>query len=269
MVTDEDWQASESFSQELQKRKGVIGALDRFDATFFGIHYKQANVMDPQGRILIESSYMAILDAGIHPQQIRGTNTAVFVAVCFSETEKFLLYDTLNSNGFNLVGCSRSMMANRISYSLDLKGPSDTIDTACSSSVYALDAAFSAIRSGQCEAAIVCGTNLLLHPYTSINFMRLGVLARDGICRPFDEHASGYVRSESICAMYLQKAKDAKRIYAKVLYSLTNCDGYKPEGITYPSGQIQEQLLMRFYKDINLDPAVVSYVEAHSTGEWD
>lgn len=95
---------------------------------------------------------------------------------------------------------------------------------------------------------------------------RLGVLAADGFCRPFDKNASGYVRSEAISVILLQKAKDAKRIYATVEYSKTNCDGYKLEGITYPSSHMQEKLLNEFYKDIELDPSTINYVEAHSTG---
>lgn len=95
---------------------------------------------------------------------------------------------------------------------------------------------------------------------------RLGVLAADGYCRPFDINASGYTRSEAVCVMLLQRAKNAKRIYATVEYSKTNCDGYKPEGITYPSGIMQEKLLSQFYADIKLDPSTVSYVEAHCTG---
>lgn len=92
--------------------------------------------------------------------------------------------------------------------------------------MFAIDAAFSAMRSGQCENALVCGTNLLLHPYTTINFNRLGVISKEGQCRSFDENGSGYARSESICAIFLQKARNAKRIYAKLVYSNVNCDGY-------------------------------------------
>lgn len=127
--------------------------------------------------------------------------------------------------------CSRAMLANRISYSLGLSGPSFLVDTACSSSMYALDAAFTAIRTGECDAALVGGSNLLLHPYTTLQFARLGVLAKDGFCRPFDHKASGYTRSESICVMYLQRAKNAKRVYANLVYSKCNCDGYKIEGM--------------------------------------
>lgn len=92
--------------------------------------------------------------------------------------------------------------------------------------MFALDSAFSALRSGQCENALVCGTNLLLHPYTTINLYRMGVIASDGHCRVFDEEASGYARSESVCALFLQKSRNSKRIYAKVVYSNVNCDGY-------------------------------------------
>lgn len=136
------------------------------------------------------------------------------------------------------------MLANRISYSLGLSGPSFLIDTACSSSMYALDAAFTAIRTGECDAALVGGSNLLLHPYTTLQFARLGVLAKDGYCRPFDHKASGYTRSESICVMYLQRAKNAKRIYANLVYSKCNCDGYKIEGEFFSMFFLKEFLII-------------------------
>lgn len=158
------------------------------------------------------------------------------------------------------------MMPNRISYTLGLHGPSYLVDTACSSSMYALDAAYTAIRTGQCDAAIVGGSNLLLNPNSSLEFSRLGVLALDGYCRPFDNKASGYVRAEAICTILLQKKKDAKRIYAKVIHSKTNCDGFKMQGITWPSGPVQQKLLLEFYRELNVRPSSVNFVEAHSTG---
>lgn len=94
----------------------------------------------------------------------------------------------------------------------------------------------------------------------------MGVIAKDGFCRPFDHKASGYTRSEAICVMFLQRQKDAKRIYANVVYSKANCDGYKIEGITYPSGDMQEALLSEFYNDLQMDPSTLTYIEAHSTG---
>lgn len=161
------------------------------------------------------------------------------------------------------------MMANRISYTLGLTGPSFSLDTACSSSMYALDSAFNAIRSGECEAALVCGANLLLHPHTTINFVKLGVLSPSGYCRPFDVDSDGYSRSETICAIFVQKIRDAKRAYAQLVYSQTNCDGYKEEGITFPSSKMQTKLLNEFYGNIDVDPKTIDYVEAHATGELD
>lgn len=99
------------------------------------------------------------------------------------------------------------------------------VNTACSGGLTAFDLAFTALRSGQCENALVCGTNLLLHPFASHKFCRLGIVSKDGHSRVFDEGASGYVRSESICALLLQKSRDAKRIYAKAVYSNLYCDG--------------------------------------------
>lgn len=108
--------------------------------------------------------------------------------------------------------------------------------------------------------------------FSSIAFFlyvfRLGVIAKDGYCRPFDHKASGYTRSEAVCVMYLQRKKDAKRIYANVIYSKVNCDGFKVEGITYPSGTMQRTLLTEFYDDIQMDPSSLTYIEAHSTGTF-
>lgn len=254
------------YHTEVPRRMGNIGDIDRFDAQFFGVNRKQAEIMDPQGRLLQERAYEAITDAGINPKALRGSRTAVYIGACFAESEKTWFYERLSERGFGITGCSRAMMANRISYALGLEGPSFLLDTACSSSAYALDAAFSAMRSGQCDAAIVGGTNLLLNPHTTIQFARLGVLAQDGQCRPFDRAASGYVRAEAVATLFLQKRRDAKRVYATLVYSKTNCDGFKVQGITYPSGRVQEQLLSEFYGDLRQDPSGVEYVEAHSTG---
>jgi fatty acid synthase len=147
----------------------------------------------------------------------------------------------------------RSLSAHRVSYFLKLKGPACNVDTACSSSLNALDVAFRAIRSGQCDNAIVSGSNLILHPsitlqffqychlHTLINafiisvFFRLGVLSKDGVCRVFDQDASGYVKGEAIVSIFLQKTKNARRIYAQIINIKVNSDGFKEQGITFPS----------------------------------
>lgn len=171
MVDDEEirWR---HFNVEIPKRMGKVHDLEKFDATFFGVHFKQAHTMDPQCRLLIEAAYEAVLDAGINPKTLRGTRTGVFIGACFSESEKTWFYEKISSGGFGITGCSRAMLANRISYCLGLNGPSFLLDTACSSSMYALDSAFSAIRNGECDAALVGGSNLILHPYVTLQFAR-------------------------------------------------------------------------------------------------
>ncbi|CAF4803306.1 unnamed protein product [Pieris macdunnoughi] len=251
---------------EIPQRTGKINNLNKFDASFFGVHFKQAHTMDPMCRILLEKAYEAIIDAGVNPNELRNTRTGVFIGACFSESEKTWLYEKMQVNEFGVTGCSRSMLANRISYWLGVTGPSYTVDTACSSSLYALEHAFRAIRDGHCDSAIVGGSNLCLHPYVSLQFSRLGVLSADGRCKSFDNSANGYARSEAIVVCLLQKAKDSRRVYAQVLHAKTNCDGYKEQGITYPAGNVQKQLLYEFYEECSIIPKTLEYVEAHGTG---
>ncbi|CAO1315088.1 unnamed protein product [Diamesa serratosioi] len=252
----------------IPKRSGKINNLEKFDATFFGIPNKQAATMDPQGRLTLEHAYEAVLDAGINPRSLRGSRTGVFIGCCFNESEHNIYSLKNSSGGTGLTGNARGMLANRISYTLGLTAPSYTLDSACSSSMYGLDCAFNAIRIGECDSAIVGGSNLLLNPLLTLQFANVGVLSANGSCRPFDKDAAGYARAESVCIVFIQKVKDAKRVYTEVLYSKTNCDGYKEEGITYPSGLMQRQLLEEFYKEIKIDPRTVDFIEAHGTGTF-
>lgn len=221
--------------------------------------------MDPQCRMLMEHAYEAVLDAGVSPRSLKGSKTAVIVGACFVESE-LAFYEKNIRDGLALTGASRAMLANRISFSMDLRGPSYMVDTACSSGGYALSSAFDLIRSGECDSAIVGGTNLLLHPHLTLHFARLGVLAKDGFCLPLDKDARGYTRSEAVTVLFLQRKRDAKRIYANLVYTKLNNDGFKKEGITYPNGATQIDLLQGFYKDLNFNPTLVDYVEGHSTG---
>ncbi|CAG4931996.1 unnamed protein product [Colias eurytheme] len=251
---------------EIPQRTGKVNNVNKFDASFFGVHFKQAHTMDPMCRILLEKAYEAVIDAGLNPKELRNTKTGVFIGACFSESEKTWFYEKMQVNGFGVTGCSRAMLANRISYWLGVTGPSYTVDSACSSSLYAMEHAFRAIRDGHCDAAIVGGSNLCLHPYVSLQFSRLGVLSPDGSCKSFDNSANGYARSEAIVVCLLQKAKDSRRVYAQVLHAKTNCDGYKEQGITYPAGNIQKLLLTEFYEECSIQPNTLEFVEAHGTG---
>ncbi|KYN28029.1 Fatty acid synthase [Trachymyrmex cornetzi] len=152
-----------------------------------------------------------------------------------------------------------------ISHCFDLKGPSYTIDTACSSSLHALAVGYECIMSGKCEDAIIGTAHLCLYSIMNLHFVRLGVLSPNGYCRPFDIDANGYSRSETIAVVYLQKAKNAKRIYAICPHAKLNSDGYKEEGITYPSSRMQYTLLKEFYEECKIPTSYLDYVEAHGT----
>lgn len=162
--------------------------------------------------------------------------------------------------------CQSVFFSNRISHTLDLRGPSFTLDSACSSSLYALLQAVNAIRLNQCDAALVCGANLLLNPNLMTHMMPVGILSPDGFCHSFDSRANGYARADAIAVLFLQKRKDAKRIYADVLHILGNNDGFKIDGICCPSADMQCELFKRICNEMNIDPSTVDYVETHATG---
>ncbi|KAG7205432.1 hypothetical protein KM043_007425 [Ampulex compressa] len=250
----------------LPSRSGKMKNLELFDATFFGVHAKQAHVMDPQLRKLLELTHESIIDAGYNPSELKGSRTGVFIGVSSSESDEFWTSDPELVNGYGLTGCCRAMFPNRISFTFDFNGPSYAVDTACSSSLYAMHQAISAMRKGECDAAIVGGANLLLKPTASLQFHRLSMLSPDGMCRAFDASGKGYVRADAAVTVFLQKSKNARRVYATILNSKTNTDGGKEMGITYPSGDMQYKLMREIYTEIDLNPADVGYVEAHGTG---
>lgn len=250
----------------LPARTGKLKDLQHFDATFFGVHAKQAQVMDPQLRLLLELTHEALVDAGVNPAEAKGSKTGVFIGVSDSESSEFWTQDPDKVNGYGLTGCCRAMFPNRISYTFDFNGPSYAIDTACSSSLFAFQQAVNAIQTGQCDSAIVGGSNLLLKPTSSLQFHRLGMLSPQGMCKAFDSTGNGYVRSEAVVVIFLQKASAARRIYASVLGAKTNTDGNKEQGITFPSGEMQNKLIREVYAENNVDPNDIVYVEAHGTG---
>jgi len=250
----------------LPTRSGKIKDLSKFDSQFFGVHGKQANLMDPQARLLLELTYESMVDAGVNPADYRNTRTGVYVGSCVSEVEEGLAQDVSKVSGYALTGCSRSMFANRISFTFDFHGPSYSMDTACSSSLLALQQAVLGMRSGQCDQAIVGGVNVCLRPVTALQFNKLSMLSKEGKCKHMDSDANGYVRSETCATVFLQRKSRAKRIYGTVVHAKTNTDGYKNEGITFPSSASQRELMKSVCEEAKINPHDVSYVEAHGTG---
>ncbi|KAF5278958.1 hypothetical protein FQA39_LY05636 [Lamprigera yunnana] len=265
MITDDErrWPTN---LHGLPARTGKLKNLSHFDAMFFGVHAKQAQVMDPQLRLLLEVTYESIVDAGFNPAELRGSRTGVFIGVCESESGVYWKDDPDKVNGYGLTGSCRAMFANRLSYTYDFTGPSYAIDTACSSSLVAMQRGVAAIKTGECDAAIVGGCNVCLQPTTALQFHRLNMLSEYGVCKAFDASGNGYVRSEAVGVMLLQKASSARRVYATVLGAKVNTDGYKTQGITFPSGAIQNRLIREVYNEIGINPSEVAYIEAHGTG---
>ncbi|KAH7956464.1 hypothetical protein HPB52_009978 [Rhipicephalus sanguineus] len=264
-VTEDDARWPRGFLG-LPHRKGTIRDLSRFDAQFFGVNPKQAHMMDPQMRLLLETSYEAIIDAGYDPATLRGRKVGVFIACSHSESESAIRGDAETDDSYILLGNNRAMFANRISYSFDFNGPSVAIETACSSTLVALNDAMLALRTGQCEAALVGGTLLTLNPVKSLAYFHLGMVAPDGKCKSFDSRRNGYARSETVGVFFIQRAREARRMYATLVNVKSNADGYKKEGITVPSAELQAKLLREVYAEANIDPTQVHYLEAHGTG---
>ncbi|KAB0791247.1 hypothetical protein PPYR_03047 [Photinus pyralis] len=251
---------------EIPKRSGKINFIEKFDSGFFGVHGAQAHSMDPLARMLLERTIEAVLDAGYHPEELKGTRTGVFVGMSESEADELLIGPNLTSPNFVGTGCTRSMHCSWISHILQLEGPSVSIDSACSSSLTAIEHAFAAIRLGKCDAAIVAAGHLCLKPKNTLEFSRLGVLNGDGRCKSFDEAANGYVRSEAVGTLFVQNLKAARRVYAKIINAKANCDGHKEQGISVPSGDEQKALLVALYRECGIQPSSVDFVEAHAPG---
>ncbi|XP_054762953.2 fatty acid synthase-like [Lytechinus pictus] len=250
----------------LPPRNGKLKDLSRFDATYFGVHAKQANTMDPQLRILLEVAYEAIVDGGIDPQSIRGTKTGVYIGCSVADASEAFGSDADTLVGYSVTGTNRAMLANRMSYSFDFRGPSYSVDTACSSGFMALHNAIQDMRRGDCDAAIVGASNLLVKPQSSVQFLKLGVLSPDGQSKSFDSSGNGYCRSEGIVALYITRKSVCKRAYGSLVHSGTNTDGYKEQGVTYPSGDVQQSLLRQLYGEAQINIDEVEYFEAHGTG---
>ncbi|XP_029173773.1 fatty acid synthase-like isoform X1 [Nylanderia fulva] len=247
----------------IPSRFAKLKDLSNFDASFFKIRPKQAHSMDPQLRIMLEASYEALIDAGVNPSTLKGSRTGVFIGVSTSDASNFWKKDP---NGYGYLGSSRGMLANRISYVFDLIGPSYSLDTACSSALTVMHQAVLAMNMGECDAAIIGGLNLVLDPAISLHFQQLNILSKDGKCKSFDIMANGYARAEAVVVIFLQKLKDARRVYATVINTAINTDGYKPEGFTYPSSDIQYLMLKEVYSKVSINLEDVVYIEAHGSG---
>lgn len=247
------------------KYAATILNIDKFDASYFGIHAKQVTCMDPRQRILLEAVYESIIDAGYNPTELRGRKIGVYVGIC-NLSKLDMYYEMPNTSGYTNIGLSSAMASNRISYCFDLKGPSFAVDTACSSSTTGFVCAVNDMMLGETDGAIVCGTHLIQHPFETAEFNRLSMLSPEGRCKVFSTNRNGYVRAEGIICYFLQRESRSRRIYATVCGVKCNSDGFKGEGITFPSSEQQYNLMKELYESISINPNELTYFEAHGTG---
>ncbi|XP_037026904.1 fatty acid synthase-like [Bradysia coprophila] len=261
-----DVKTGDDFNAKVPKRRGIIDNLNKFDASCFHVSTRQAEAMSPENRILLEVAVEAIFDAGINPESLRGSNTAVCLAQSTYDSMYTNVYGDASSDIHSFLGTSSPIAANRVSFSLGLRGVSIAIDVSCASSFVAFELATNWIRQGVCDAVLVLTANVQSHSVIPKMFARLNMLNPDGCSRPFDNNANGYVRSDTISGILVQKQKHAKRIYAKVEQVACNHDGFKVKGITHPSGESQSELCDMLYKRAGISPLDVHFVEAHGTG---
>ncbi|HEY8358904.1 MAG TPA: SDR family NAD(P)-dependent oxidoreductase, partial [Ramlibacter sp.] len=268
-----DWKAWFGGPDEPNKTSikwgGFIEGAGDFDARFFGISPREAIWMDPAQRLLLLHAWRAIEDAGQAPGSLAGTRTAVFVGTAPSGYAERLAAAGNRIASHSSTGAVGSIGANRISYFLDLHGPSEPIETACSSALVAVHRGVMAIRGGDCDQALVGGINLIISPETQVSFGKAGMLSEDGRCKTFSKNANGYVRGEGVGLLFLKRLGDARRdgnpILAVIRGSAENHGG-RANSLTAPNPKAQADLLRDAYRRAGVDPRTVGYIEAHGTG---
>ncbi|MEH0582622.1 type I polyketide synthase [Streptomyces sp. B21-106] len=248
---------------------GYLDDVAGFDADFFRITPREAAVMDPQQRILLEVVRETLDHAAVPAAALAGTATGVFVGVSAAEYGQLTGADATAVDPWAPAGAALSVTAGRLAYTLDTRGPSMAVDTACSSSLVALHHACVSLRSGESDTAIAAGVNLLLSPAVGVAFGQAGALAADGRCKPFSAAADGIGRGEGCAAVLLKRLSDAERdgdrVLAVVRATAVNSDG-RSNGLLAPNPAAQQALLATAYRRAGLVAGQVDYVEAHGTG---
>ncbi|ATQ70967.1 MULTISPECIES: type I polyketide synthase [Methylosinus] len=270
-VPKERWDANAQLDPEktVQSVGGFLDDVDQFDPTFFGVSPREAEDIDPQQRLMLEASWIALEDAGRRPETLAGASVGVYVGASWHDYEILRKERGAHATQHTAVGQALDVIAARVSYFYKLTGPSLAVETGCSSAMVALHLAAQALSSGEIEGAIVGGVNLILAPDVSVGLTRFGGLSPDGRCKAFAAAANGFVRGEGVAAFYLKTLAraqaDGDRIHVVVVATAVNNDGGGDSLVTpNPSGQ--EDLLRRVYARAGAPLDRVVYIETHGTG---
>ncbi|WP_304528950.1 type I polyketide synthase, partial [Mycobacterium sp. shizuoka-1] len=251
-------------------RGGYLSDIKGFDAEFFALSKMEADNIDPQQRMALELTWEALENARIPASSLRGTDVGVYIGASNNDYQFLAVADPTTAHPYAITGTTSSIIANRVSYFYDFRGPSMAIDTACSSSLVAAHQGVQALRSGEADVAVVGGVNAMITPLVTIGFDEVGgVLAPDGRIKSFSSDANGYSRSEGGGMLVLKRLSDARRdgdeILAVIAGSAINHDG-RSNGMLAPNPDAQAEVLRKAYKDAGINPRSVDYIEAHGTG---
>ena len=261
--------ANETSDTEFCKQGGFLDRVDLFDPLFFDISPREAELMDPQQRIFLEESWRAFEDAGLSAEYLNSRECGVFVGATPGDYKNWLGEKGHQPEAFTLVGNDEAILAARVSYLLNLKGPCFTVNTACSSSLIAFCLACDSLNSGQCEVALVGGVSIYSTRQFHLEASRAGILSLEGKCKTFDDSADGFVPGEAVGALVLKRLEDAfrdgDRIHGVVDGWGMNQDG-RSNGITAPNAVSQTELIRKVSQRFGINPDTISYIETHGTG---
>ncbi|XP_012938829.1 mycocerosic acid synthase-like [Aplysia californica] len=251
------------------KRAGLLKDPKAFDNKLFNINDFEADQMDPQQRFVLECCFMAMEDAGITREQLAGSNTGVYVGAMNGDYRALFTAKSPIVGNYTVTGISNSIISARVSFTFDLRGPSMTLDTACSSALVAIHVGAQALRTGDCDLALCGGTNFLMSPDVFVHLSKAHMVSPTGQCFAFSDSADGYTRGEGCGMVILKRLKDALRdgdhIWATIETG-SNQDGHSVTPISAPSGDQQLRLLETVYQDAAMDLEGIDYIEAHGTG---
>ena len=248
------------------RRGGFVEGIDQFDARFFRISPIEARMMDPRQRMMLETTYQALEDAGMDPDKLRGSRTGLYAGIATSEYRDLM---TASDYGISYLGTAASMTVGRIAFLLGLEGPTIPVELNCASSLVAVHQAVMGLRQGEVDMALVGGTHAVLSPDLTREMADLGMLSREGQCRPFDASADGFTRGEGCGMVVLKRLSEAEadgdRIWGVIRGSAVNQNGASA-GPTVPNGPAQERVIEEALSRAGVAPSEVDYLEAHGGG---